>query len=135
MSAFTAAELAAMQTAQEAHMMDSCVIQRFATGDGDDYGPGGPPAYTDDDAAIACGFKPASVREIMDGTQVAMTAAQIRLPISTVLDNRDRIKVTKRFGVTLTPAEIYRIVGHPKRGPSGLIVQADSVTDSNVLER
>jgi len=134
MRVFTATELSRMRTTQNGAMQDECILQRYAEGAGDDYGPGGPPTYPED-TAIACGFKPASVREIMDGAQVAMTAAQIRLPIATVLDNRDHIKLTKRFGETLLTAEAYRIIGHPKRGPSGLVVQVETVTSSSILER
>jgi len=134
MSAFSSAELTAMQAAQEAHMMDTCVIRRYVDGQGDDYGPDGPPSYPED-APIACGFKPASVREIMDGTQVAMKTAEIRLPIDTEIDAKDHIRITERFGETLLTNEVYRIVGEPKRGPSGLVLQVETVSEEKVLER
>ena len=134
MRVFTSDELSRMRGTQDGAMQDQCVIQRYVAAQADDYGLGGQPSYSAD-APIACGFKPASVHEIMDSTQVAVKAAELRLPIDTVIDNRDRIQITERFGETLLSPDVYRIIGQPKRGPSGLVLQLDTVTESSVIER
>jgi len=46
--------------------------------------------------------------------------ATVRVPIATTVDLRDRFRVTKRFGETLSSALVFDIVAPPQRGPSGI---------------
>ena len=57
--------------------------------------------------------------------------ALIRLPIDTVLDQRDRIRVVARFGVPQNTEITYDIAGPPLEGPSGLVVPVN-VTNPKV---
>lgn len=128
MTSFSTTELADMQAAQEAHMMDTCVIGRFTEGSTDIYGSA-VPTWPEDDA-ISCGFMVLSVDEELGATRTPVGDAQVRLPIGTTLDPRDRIKVTHRHGVAVT-AQAYALVGDPKRGPSGLVVNLERVSDGS----
>jgi hypothetical protein len=122
---FTATELSDMQACQSSYLMDTCILQTHSASN-DSYGQ--PVAtYPDATSAITCGFDPTGGRETMlpDKT-ILKTDAVIRLPIATVLDPKDRIKITKRHGVSIT-AEIYQVVGNVQRGPSGLIVDVRRV--------
>lgn len=129
MNDFTATELSRMQTAQDAAMQDTCVVLEYSGGATDDYGMPLPAIYTAGDT-LACGLDTNPRGEAMSGAQVAMVDARLRLPIGTVLDVRDRIRVTHRFGVAIT-AETYEILGVPRRGPSGLLVDLKRVTDGS----
>lgn len=106
-------------------MQDTCIIQAYSATP-DTYGDP-VPTYTDG-AAIACGFDPTGGRESWRPDMTALHVdATVRLPIATTLDTRDRIKITKRFGVAIT-AIVFEIVGLPQRGPSGLVVELVKVT-------
>lgn len=115
---FTAAELADMRTAQTGHMLDTCYIQTYSR----TYNSFGEPVevWTDAATAISCGLDMRPGRETPgeDYTSLAYDAT-VRLPITTTIDAKDRIKVTKRFGETLATALIFRVEGPIQRGPSG----------------
>ena len=115
---FSAADLTNMRAAQEAHMMDTCVIQAYVhTGDSFNEQVETWPA---DGAALSCGLdmRPGSERHGTDKTVVNYDAT-IRLPITSTPDIRDRIKVTKRHGEALGTPLVYSIGGTVQRGPSG----------------
>ena len=118
-------ELTGLQVTQEGHMMDTCVRLVYAAAT-DAYGIP-QPTYTPAATSLACGFNPSS-REMMN--QVPDVEAVLRLPADTVLDNRDRIRITYRFGTAVTN-EDYEIAGLPRRGPSGLLVPLKKVTDGS----
>lgn len=126
---FTSTELSRMQDAQEDAMQDMCVRMEYAQGSQDAHGK---PAetWTEGDS-LSCGFDPAAKEEAMEGTEVVMTDAVMRLPLDTTLDNRDRLKVTHRFGEELDTAETFEIIGEAERGPSGLVLNLRKVTDGS----
>lgn len=126
---FTTAELAGMQATQQSAMMDTCVIEAFSFGLTDEYGKQ-QPVYTAG-VATACGFDPNRHSEVMEGAQVAIADAQLRLPLATVIDQRDRVKVTHRFGVALSNPDVYEVIGEVARGPSGVVVDMRNVTDGS----
>lgn len=126
MNAFSTTELERMQGVQEGAMQDTCIILQYAAGSGD-YGYG-QPTYTTG-ATVACGLNH-KAREVMQDTQVVLTDAVLRLPIDTAVDNLDRVKVTKRYGMAITP-ETYEILGQPDRGPSGLVLNLRRVSDGS----
>jgi len=123
---FTSDELSGFRTAQTDHMMDTCVIQAYSSTQ-NSYGEE-VVTYTDG-TALACGLdmRPGNERH---STQYTTTEydATIRLPIATAPDVRDRIKITKRFGETLSTVLVFEITGPIQRGPSGIRMQLKKVT-------
>lgn len=116
---FTAGELARLQDTQDGAMQDTCVVCSYSATQ-DDWG--NPSAtYTDGDA-LACGFEHGAPDEIQESGDVPRIDGRLRLPLGTTLDERDRVRVTHRYGVELTSAETYEVVGPARRGPSGLYV-------------
>ena len=116
---FTSAELAAFRTAQTDHMMDSAVIQTYSR----TYNSFGEPVevWADAASAVDCGLDMRPGRETpgRDMTTLAYDAT-VRLAITTTIDAKDRIKITKRFGETLGTALVFRVEGPVQRGPSGI---------------
>ena len=125
MTGLRAGELTGLQTTQAGHMMDTCV--RLVYSSALDAYNIPQPTYTPGDT-LACGFNPSPSRELMN--QVPEVEAVLRLSVDTVLDVRDRIRVTQRFGAAVTN-EDYEIAGQPRRGPSGLLVPLKKVTDGS----
>lgn len=130
MRVFTSNELARMRATQESAMMDTCVRLQRSEAAADDYGRP-QPVYSEAET-LSCGFDPSKSKEVMDGTQVVLTDAVLRLPIGTEISNLDRIKITHRHGEALTNAPVYAIVGEPLRGPSGLVLNLRLVADEGV---
>ena len=123
---FTTDELAALETDQEAHMMDICTIGAYrAVPDG--YGIP-TPTYTAG-SAIICGLNENVRQEVQSRGEVVMVDAVLRLPVGTVVDSRDRITITHRFGGELTVKPVYNIIGNPRRGASGLLLNLALVTE------
>lgn len=116
---FTEDELEYMREVQVGHMMDSCVIQTHSA----TYDTFGQEilSYTDG-SEIRCGLdmRPGSERHGQDETVLTYDAT-LRLPITTTLTEKDRIKVTKRFGEDWTDL-VFEVVGVLQRGASGLRV-------------
>jgi hypothetical protein len=128
---FTTGELEAMQSTQQVAMQDQAQLLERSSASDDDYGL---PVETFTAGTLYdCGLDPSAMDEGMDETEVVMMDAKLRLPLSAQddLDNVDRIKITKRFGVTLTAQPVYEIVGDPERGPSGLVLNLKLLTDGS----
>ena len=84
---FTTAELTALETDQEAHMMDICTIGAYhAVQDG--YGIP-TPTYTAGNPTI-CGLNENVRQEVQSRGEVVMVDAVLRLPVGTAVDSRDR---------------------------------------------
>lgn len=115
---FSSTELSGFRTAQTEHMFDTCVIQTYS----ENFNSFGEPisSYADG-SAINCGLdtKPSGERRKASNTVIEYDAT-IRLAITVVPNVKDRIKVTKRFGETLTPNLVYEIAGPIQQGPSGI---------------
>ena len=113
---FTASDLSAMRLTQVAHMPDLFIRQVFSR-TYDTYGSE-VVSYTDG-AYISCGLdmRPGSERHTNDHS-VTQYDATMRLPITTTIDVRDRIKITHRFGEAITNV-VFEIAGPVQRGPSG----------------
>lgn len=109
-----------MQATQEAHMMDTCTIDRYAEGAVDGFN--NPSKSYPSDTPISCGFMVTSAAEGLDHNEADLQDAQIRLPITTIIDLKDRITITHRHGVAISPPLQYEVFGQPKKGPSGLVV-------------
>jgi len=125
MTPFTAADLAAMRTVQDAAMMDTCTL-RVWTPTVDDYGT--EIAGYSDTADVACGLDVTGTRQKEsrrpDGT-IAQIAAVLRLALDdgAGLTAKDRITVTHRNGEALATALSYGIDGTVERGPTGVVVR------------
>ena len=122
---FNAIELTGMQETQEDHMMDECVIRTYS-GVRDSYGQI-ISSYIDG-VTTKCGLYMTG-GEIMDKTNKTTIQydATLRLPLAVTITLRDRIKITKRFGTTVTAQE-YDIVSPLLVGPSGIRVYLREVT-------
>jgi len=118
MSQFSAAELADMRAAQAGHMLDACIRQVYSR-TFDSYGEP-VEAYPDQAGSITCGLdmRPGAERHQQSMTTLEYDAT-LRLPIATVIDVKDRLKITHRFGEAVTNLT-YEIAGPVQRGPSGI---------------
>jgi hypothetical protein len=126
MRVFTPDELSRLQSTQDSAMQDTCVIQVY-TRTLDSYGAPAV-AYTDG-SAIACGVNMTPARESRQADMnVERIDATVRLPIGTSIKTTDRVKVTYRYGVILSTALVFEVVGAIRRGPSGLQVDLQAVT-------
>lgn len=124
---FTDLELAEMQAHQEAHMMDMCTIDAWSAGANAYNLPS--PTWTSG-AEVACGYEVIQPDEQMRTmTDAPAFDARLRLAAFTVVDAKDRITITKRHGVAITPL-VHEVVGDAERGPSGLVLRLRKVTDS-----
>jgi len=115
---FSTADLTNMRTTQDAHMMDTCILQT-CTQTADSFRQ--LVETFADGAAISCGLdmRPGSERHTADKTVINYDAT-VRLPIASSPTTKDRVKVTKRHGTALGAALIYNIVGPIQMGPSGV---------------
>lgn len=119
---FSSRELSEMREAQTGHMMDTCIISRYSAVQntvGEMIA-----TYTDDAAAIICGLEMKSgfERKGSENTVVVYDAI-IRLPITTTINQRDRIKILTRFDETIS-SYVYEIVSPIQRGASGIRILA-----------
>jgi hypothetical protein len=132
MRSFGSAELSRLQSTQESAMQDRAVRLMYQE-TADDYGNpsphyqtmGGeefpldfPAAYAD----LICGLEHLNPEEMQNTGEVPRITARLRLPIDTVIDERDRIQMTHRYGVPLDTEQVFEIVGPVRRGPSGLVL-------------
>lgn len=125
MNAFSTTELARMQGAQVGAMQDICVVQSYSR-TLDTYGS--PVETFTDGASIACGVEMTAGRENRRADMnVEKIDATVRLPIGTTIKAADHVKVTQRFGVTLSAALIFEVIGEIRRGPSGLQVDLQEI--------
>jgi len=115
---FIAADLANMRNCQDDHMMDTCNLGT-ATQTADTYNQMVETFAYGADLVCGLDMRPGSERHGTDKTIVNYDAT-IRLPIASVPDPIDRVKVTKRYGEALGAALVYNIVGPIQRGPSGV---------------
>ena len=128
MPAYNTADLAFMQETQQITLHDTCLILAYTVGTLNAYGK---PAITySAGTAVACGWKP-ETKEVMQDTQVPAWDGRLRLPTGTAVGNKDRIRLTHRYGATLAPAQDYEIIGNPEQGPSGIVLRLKSVMDGS----
>ena len=122
----TTTQLAQMRHVHGELMGDTCQIGTFAAGTADTHGyvPG---SYTYA-TAIDCGF---SWQGTTEGHTAAMTTAQadamLRVPHTTSIAVRDRVKLTYRYGTDITDL-VFEVVGIGQRGPSATLCYLRQVT-------
>lgn len=130
MDAFTTLEMAAMQSAAEDTMMDTCVVQTVSTSKD---ATGYPVPSTSDGSAIACGVNVTGRsrgkhERQLDTMLVTKADVLIRVPSGTDISETDKIKVTHRFGVELSTPISYEVVGVPEEGVSATVLPCEKVT-------
>ena len=113
-------DLLRMQSAQQSHMPDICHRSVYSRTT-DDYGS---PieSWAEDTTDIPCGINQAAGSEVFGATEMTVEYdATIRLPLSQadVWDAKDRLILTKMFGLVITPI-VYEVASPVQRGPSAI---------------
>lgn len=111
-------------------MQDTCIILTRSTAV-DDYN--WPVESWADGAVSVCGLNFDPTTEGMTDTQVEQVDLEMRLPLGkeSLIIATARVKITKRYGVTLTTQPVFKVISGPDRGPSGLVVKLERVTDGS----
>jgi len=123
----TAAELASMQSTQAAAMMDACKLLTPTKTTGD-FGQHG--ATYVEGSEIACGFESPTAQRggALAGVEVVLNARmRIDLTNGASITPDHRVKLTKRLGTVLAAAEVYRVAGWPRRGPTAFVVELERI--------
>lgn len=116
---FTSADLANMRSAHTDRLQDKCYIQALTVT------PNSMneqvKSWADTGSEISCGLEmnPGSEEYGVDKV-VLQYDAILRLPITTSIDETQRLRVTKRYAETLSTPLIFDIVSPIQRGPSGI---------------
>lgn len=130
--ALTNRDLARMQATQEGHMLDMGNVLTFVTDGKDEFNV--PNGVWVTGPSVKCGFQFANeTREVQAEGDVAQVDAELRLPLGTKINQLDCFRLTHRFG---KPSDVichFEVVGIPREGPSGLLVDLAMVTDGRFL--
>ena len=126
---FTAAELTAMRSTQEAFMADACQIGSVHTSQdaiGDPV-----PDVASYSPETACGLQMTGGLQrnefrTSDGT-IVYADAKLRLPHDAVISVTNLVKITKRHGTAITPI-VYEVMGVPLAGATGVVCYLRQVT-------
>lgn len=116
-----------MGQTQESAMMDKCQLYKQTLGAIDDYGM--PVQSFTWSSEIICGFSYDSTSEAMPLGQVQMTIATMRLPLGTDVVGVDRLKLTWRFDKMLAEPLMFKVVGPPQNGVSGIVLNLTKYTE------
>jgi len=130
MRQFTTGELGRLQGTQDGHMQDTCVIlTRSTAADGYNW----PVESWANGIETICGLNFDPQNEAMQASQVSEIDLEMRLPLGreSLVTVTDRVKITKRYGVTISLQPVYEVISGPDRGPSGLVVKLKQVTDGS----
>ena len=82
-------------------------------------------------SAIRCVYEQTGSVEVLDDTQAALTDVVFKLPLGTTVARANRIKLTKRDGVTLGTAITCEVVGMPFTGMGEITVRARQIVGSS----
>lgn len=115
---FTSDELTALREAQTDHMMDTCYIQAltqtFNTFREE------VDSWADSGSAIDCGLEMQAGSETRESDKtVVVYDAVLRIAITDVPSETQRIRVTIRHGETLSTPLVFEVISPIQRGPSG----------------
>ncbi len=76
-----------------------------------------------------CGFQPtAGTEQRRADLTILAYDARLRLPLTVSVTYLDKVRITKRFGVTLTTPLTFQVEGDAQQGPSGLVLLLKRVT-------
>lgn len=124
---FTPQDLEGMKQTQEDHMMDTCIHLSWETNSTDVFNL--PKSAWTSENQIACGFLEKRVLERLGLTEVPDSDGAFRLPRDMIIDQRDRLVLTHRYGSPLLEPVYFETLGSPVKGPSALLVTVRRVTD------
>lgn len=111
-------QLAHMRERQELSLMDVCHKLTYSRTISSYREP--VITYTEDDTDIPCGLEQKQGTEIgADKNAVITYDAILRLSLKVTVDEKDRIRIVKRYGERITPID-YEIASPQQRGPSGI---------------
>jgi hypothetical protein len=115
-----APQLAQMRAAHATLMGDTCQIGPYVAGTPDAMGQvKGSYTYA---TAIACGFEWKGTNEAHTAAMNSYSAdAMLRVPHTTAVAPRDRVKLTLRYAVDITDL-VFEVVGVGQRGPTATLV-------------
>jgi hypothetical protein len=117
-----------MQTPYGESLMDSCKIWTYAATQAADGEMIVTAPVWAAIAETACGFDPrgSSERWRSDAT-LGVYDAMLRVAHATTIAPKDRVQLTKRYGVAVTTI-IFEVAGPPLRGPAGQQAPLKAVT-------
>lgn len=124
--ALSTTQLAQMRTAHAVLMGDTCQIGTYAAGTADAHGHvAGSYTYA---TAIDCGFEWKGANEAHTAAMsTAQADAMLRVPHTTSVAVRDRVKLTYRYGTGVTD-QVFEVVGVAQRGPTASLLFLRQVT-------
>lgn len=130
MRPLTAGELTSLRSAYDGTLLDTCQLLSWGGTARDDHNQPAPAWQLL--LTTSCGFQSGATGEVLDGTEVVTVDATLRLPLALEgsLGSRDRVRVTHRHGEVLAAPLTFSIVGEPLRGPAGLVVHLQRVTEA-----
>jgi hypothetical protein len=122
----TTAQLTQMRATHAGLMGDTCQIGTYSAGTPDSHGRiRGSYSYA---TAIACGFEWKGQSEAHTAVMTQLDAdALLRVPASTTIEQRQRVKLTYRYGTDITDLT-FEVVGFGQRGPTATLVYLKQVT-------
>jgi len=119
-----------MRSTQDGAMQDVCRVGAYTATD-DAYNlPSVTYTYGDE---VTCGLDLLRSDEQHASGEVPVITGILRLPIGTVIDERDRIRVEQRYNEELTTPQVFEIEGPVDRGPSGIRLDVRIVDDGSGL--
>jgi len=122
---FTSGELEGFKATQLESLQDTCNLEKY-TVTFNSYGE--PISSYVVQSGIACGVNMTGGKEFYKGSLIETdTDATIRFPLSTDINIKDRITITKRYGVTVSGLT-FEVKQEPRQGISGLVVDVGMVT-------
>lgn len=129
--ALTPCELDSMEEAYLATLLDTCVVMPYTVNGNDGYGK--PVESWGDGVTFACGYDPQASRfkESLNQTEVPVEVSALRLPLGVVIDHRDRVRLTHRYGRALNPNLYFEIYSDPIIGLNGITILMKNVTDGS----
>ena len=133
MAKISATELAALRADYDDIMGDTLYVGSESAASADWSSDPATGTWTYTGSAIACGVTLGMSKEILHNGQPTMTDGVIRIPIGTSVTGVQRVRVTKRHGETLSPAEDYAVIGSPRRGAVGLQLAVQRVVGNSSL--
>lgn len=119
-------QLSHFRERQALSLMDTCRILTYSSSQ-DDFNQA-VASYTEIATDVPCGLdmRPGNERQ-RDNDIIVSYDATIRLALTVSITEKDRIKVTERYGEAIT-AITFDIVSPIQRGPSGIRLQLRKVT-------
>lgn len=126
MALIGANDLAAMRAVYGKSLHDTCDLMPRTTTTADDG------QVVEDwvrSGSSACGFEPTGGAEQRRADMTILAYdAKLRLPLGTAITYLDKVKITRRYGTTLSTPLTFQVEGDPQQGPTGLVCLLKRVT-------